>query len=288
MNTFDEIIQTKAYSDLTSSELEVIRELVSSEEEYNEMKSFYANIDQLAITEREEVPASVKTSLNSVFQAKHPGISQNWNAPAEAVEEKKIVPLYNRTLFRAAALLVLSAGAATIWFALPENKEIGKNQTELTASSDSSPFTKAKEQKESATTDKEEFPINTGEESSREFTAAAEVPIDELADQQNEEIAFEKEVTTTKWTLAEKSAEQSSVGNYSASPSSPITSYSFNTNKALKEDTKDKGNSFTTAGMDADLNPDGFGRIYQKEARAKQAESGISTTDLLSLIEPSF
>ena len=50
MNTFDEIIQTKAYNDLTPNELEVIRELVSSEEEYNEMKSFYAGIDQLAIS----------------------------------------------------------------------------------------------------------------------------------------------------------------------------------------------------------------------------------------------
>ncbi|MNJ85961.1 hypothetical protein D3C87_34430 [compost metagenome] len=275
MNTFDEIIQTKAYSDLTSSELEVIRELVSSEEEYNEMKSFYANIDQLAITEREEVAASVKTSLNSVFQAKHPGISQNWNAPVETVEEKKIVPLYNRTVFRVAALLILSAGAASIWFTLPENQETGKKQTELTASTDSSTFGETGKQKVATTNEKKEFPINTGAETSREFTAAAETQTDEFADQSYDELTVNKETATPKLIAAEKNTEQSRVGNYSFS-------------KTIGNDEGEKASSLTTAGIDADLNPDGFGRIYKKEAEAKRTAPGISTTDLLSLIEPSF
>lgn len=287
MNTFDEIIQTKAYSDLTSNELEVIRELVSSEEEYNEMKSFYTHIDQLAIAEREEVSASVKTSLNSVFQAKHPGISQNWNAPVETADEKKIVPLYNRTLFRVAALLVLSAGAATIWFALPENQLSEKKQTELTASSDSSPAMEETRQKESTSVEKKEFPINTGTKPSREFTAAAGAPVDELADQSADEFAVHKETASFKWAESEKSMEQSSSANYSISPTAPLTSYTLSTNKVAKEDLKEKENRFTTAGMDADLNPQGFGKVYQKDAEVKR-EPGVSTTDLLSLIEPSF
>ena len=135
MNTFDEIIQTKAYNDLTPNELEVIRELVSSEEEYNEMKSFYAGIDQLAISNIAEVSPSVKSSLNSVFQAKHPGISQNWNAPE--VTEKKVIPLYNRNLFRVAALLVLSAGITTIWVSMSENQLANAEKLQLTASNDS-------------------------------------------------------------------------------------------------------------------------------------------------------
>lgn len=289
MNTFDEIIQTKAYSDLTSGELEVIRELVSSEEEYNEMKSFYTSIGQLAITEREEVSASVKTSLNSVFQAKHPGISQNWNAPAEAVEEKKIVPLYNRTLFRVAALLVLSAGAATVWFALPENQLAEQKQTALTASSDSVSFEETAKEAETASVEKKEFPINTGTAPSREYTAAAEAaPVDELADQPNGGIAFKKDAITYNWTSAEKSLDQSRGENYSLSPSSPYANYSSTNKIAAKEVAKEPGTSLTTAGMDADLNPGGFGRVYQKEAEVKRADTGISTTDLLSLIEPSF
>jgi hypothetical protein len=287
MNTFDEIIQTKAYSDLSSGELEIIHELVSSEEEYNEMKSFYAGIGQLALSGREEVSASVKSSLNSVFQAKHPGISQNWNAPAEA--EKKIVPLYNRNIFRAAALLVLSAGVITVWVSMSDNQLTQTESKQRLASSES-----ITQEKQNESTAKKEFPLN--EQTNKEYTASSSVP----GDQNDPKNTSENDDSPAPMTL-EPSGYASK--DMSVSPASTtknlkpgvsasaesVTTFSFSSNRASKqtnwaetrkEDSK-QGNLART-GMDADLNPGGF------YAESKDYKPSISTTDYLSLIEPSF
>lgn len=272
MNTFDEIIQTKAYSDLTSNELEVIHELVSSEEEYNEMKSFYTGIDQLAISNRAEVSPAVKSSLNSVFQAKHPGISQNWNAPAE-VEEKKIIPLYNRTWFRVAAILVIASGVTTVWVSMSENQLTTNEKTQITASNDSI----SKEEKKEVQP-KKKFPLNEGDE--KAFTAASSVPTDE-------KMELRTSITTNgsggfiNAGTRDKSIKQSIEGIYMV-PSPSAKTYSFSDNDGKKEKEEEK-NTYSKAGLDADLNPGGF---YAESA--KDYKPSILTTDLLSLIEPSF
>ena len=288
MNTFDEIIQTKAYSDLSSNELEVIRELVSSEEEYNEMRSFYAGIDQLAISGREEVSVSVKSSLNSVFQAKHPGISQNWNAPAEA--EQKIVPLYNRTLFRVAALLVLSAGVITLWVSMSDGQLMTQKES-ITASSDSVPL---KEQKAEP---KKEFPLN--EERKKEFTAASTIPADETVDQS---VSVKSNATTVydlKSSTSGAASSPSPAATYKVAVSNAngsLSNFYYSTpkapgkkSKALEAEKKEmndgESDSFSKAGLDADLNPGGF---YAGSGAAKDYKPSIKTTDLLTLIEPSF
>ena len=325
MNTFDEIIQTKAYSDLNSNELEIIRELVSSEEEYNEMKSFYAEIDQLAISGREEVSASVKSSLNSVFQAKHPGISQNWSAPA-AVEEKKIIPLYNRIIFRAAALLVLSAGVITVWVSMSDNSMEKGIHAELTAKTDT---ILSEEQKVEP---KKEFPLNDAEKQ-KDFTAASEVPKDENADQS---VTFYSNATTASgnsynissgssssissgnsgWSLPGKTqngsvstfssaspvltpSKASGAQTFSLSSSSQTATYYFSSPKPSKKISSDRAknsgfvasdaddkDSFTKAGLNADLNPGGY--VSDASASARDYKPSIQTTDLLTLIEPSF
>lgn len=284
MNTFDEIIQTKAYSDLSSSELEIIRELVSSEEEYNEMKSFYAGIGQIALSGREEVSASVKSSLNGVFQAKHPGISQNWNAPAEA--EKKIVPLYNRNIFRAAALLVLSAGVITVWVSMSDNQLTQTEPKQSIASSDSMAQEKQKE-----STAKKEFPLN--EQTNKEYTASSSVP----GDQNNQDNASENDDAAAPMALepsgyASKDmsvSPASTTKNLNASAES-ITTFSFSSNQASKQNNwaetrkeESKQGNLARTGLEADLNPAG---TYYVES--KDYKPSISTTDYLSLIEPSF
>ena len=269
MNTFDEIIQTKAYNDLTPNELEVIRELVSSEEEYNEMKSFYAGIDQLAISNIAEVSPSVKSSLNSVFQAKHPGISQNWNAPE--VTEKKVIPLYNRNLFRVAALLVLSAGITTIWVSMSENQLANAEKLQMTASNDSL-LTEEKKEIEP----KKKFPLNEGNE--EQFTAASSIPADNNLEQ--------KTHITTNATISHALPDKSAETRYKESDSAEPTTYYFSSNKAKEASGEKKdgdAEGLLKAGMDADLNPGGF---YRESA--KDFKPSIKTTDLLSLIEPSF
>jgi hypothetical protein len=289
MNTFDEIIQTKAYRDLSSAELEVIRELVSSEEEYNEMKLFYTGIDQLAISTREEVSSSVKSSLNSVFQAKHPGISQNWNATAEA-EEKKTIPLYTTTWFRVAALLVLSAGVITVWVSMSENQLVMNEKGQVTASNDTTI-----QEKSVAPEPKKKFPLNEGNE--KQFTATSTFPKDKNLEQpmpitSNATSAYSTNQIASTYELSEddKSVTPSPSVTYKASSSTVGGTYflSKRAEKAAKKsedemETRTVVDGLSKAGLDADLNPGGF---YGEST--KDYKPSISTTDMLSLIEPSF
>ena len=279
MNTFDEIIQTKAYSDLSSSELEVIRELISSEEEYNEMKSFYAEIDQLALSNREEVSAYVKTSLNSVFQAKQPGISQNRSAPAETTE-KKIIPLYNRNLFRVAALLVLSAGVTTLWFSMSDEQLTNGNQSKVTASTDSVSHEETPKVQE-----KKKFPLNEGNE--KEFTAASSIPSDKNVEQKM--TVYSNAVPGDAVPRDQNVPAAVSPGTYKLSSVVNGSTYSDfssgkkqnNSSEAEKRD--DKKGELVNAGLAADLNPGGF---YNESV--KDYKPSIKTSDYLTLIEPSF
>jgi hypothetical protein len=292
MNTFDEIIQTKAYNDLSSAELEVIQELVSSEEEYNEMKSFYSGIDQLAISNMEEVSPSVKSSLNSVFQAKHPGISQNWNATAE-VEEKKIVPLYSTTWFRVAALLVLSAGVITVWVSMSENQLAMNEKGQVTANNDTTTQEKSAELKAEP---KKKFPLNEGNE--KQFTAASTMPKDENLEQQMQITSNATLSSTTnggtatyQWTSSDKSIAPSPSGTYKVTTSAASNGKYFSSNRAesgkkKSEDERETRNAvdgLSKAGLDADLNPGGVNAESTKDYKPS-----ISTNELLSLIEPSF
>lgn len=268
MNTFDEIIQTKAYSDLSSEELEVIQELVSSEEEYNEMQLFYTGIDHLAISAREEVSPSIKSSLNSVFQAKHPGISQNWNA--KEVEEKKIIPLYNHTWFRVAALLVLSAGVITVWVSLSENQLVLKEKAPVTASNDSTLHEKSANPNSNRNEPKKKFPLNEGNE--KQFTATSTISKDENLEQQ-------MPITSNASTNGAYKASSSTIGG---------TYFSSWAEKGKKQgedekETRTVVDGLSKAGRDADLNPD-----YFSTESTKDYKPSISTTDMLSLIEPSF
>lgn len=287
MNTFDEIIQTKAYSDLNTSELEIIRELVSSEEEYNEMKSFYAGIGQLALSGREEVSASVKSSLNNVFQAKHPGINQNWNAPAEA--EKKIVPLYSRNIFRVAALVVLSAGVITVWVSMSDNQLAQSESKQGLTGSNSSPQEK---QKESGA--KKAFPLS--EQTNKEYTASSTIPGDKTETQTASEYthaADPESFETSGFASKDKSASSAgltqNLKQVVPASGTSTTTFSFSSNRASKQskwaETKkeeEKKGNLARAGMDADLNPGG---LY---AESNDYKPSIGTGDYLSLIEPSF
>lgn len=271
MNTFDEIIQTKAFSDLTPKELEVIRELVSSEEEYNEMKSFFNGISQLAVSSREEISGSVKSSLNSIFQAKHPGISQSWSAPNEAAP-KKITPIYSQNWFRVAALLVLSAGITTLWISFSENQVTDPDTTKTTTASNTPQ--KPGQINEEATK-KESFPIDST--NPKEYTASSEAAENQDAEEKEQNTPASPgnfPAGTYSVTVSGK--------NHAAAPSiawSGASTYNQSTNQfdenSKQEDSQD---SFSKAGMDADLNPMSAGHI----------NSDISTDDLLSLIEPSF
>lgn len=284
MNTFDEIIQTKAYSDLTPDELDIVQELVSSEEEYNEMKAFYTEIDQLSIAAREEVSPSVKSSLNSVFQAKHPGIQQNWSAPVVEEEQKKVLPLYNRNWFRAAAILVVSSGVATVWFSTQEEHLSEKKETvQLAKMEDSKPETTVQKEENSNSSfkTKKQFPVDEAE--SGKYTAASSIPGDLSAE--------DRIVTPAPVIYAEIARDETAERADQSKKAESTANLSVNSlvvSGTLRVEEKHYESSsgyFAKAGMDADLNPMGNKESFGKKD-AKTTD--ISTNDLLSLIEPSF
>lgn len=268
MNTFDEIIQTKAYSDLTPAELEIVQELVSSEQEYNEMKGFYTEINHLSVSSREEVSPSVKSSLNSIFQAKHPGIQQNWTAPVNEPEETKVIPLYNRNWFRVAALLVVSAGVATIWISAPENKQLLESDSIGTPKmAQTAP--PAMEEKNAKVETKKKFPIET--KNPEEYTASSTIVTS--GNEQFKALVNEDEMRADgDRSPVELRASSSETAYFSSAP----------VPKAEKVKEEATADYFAKTGMDADLHP--FGNIAEKKAESNE----ISTNDLLSLIEPSF
>lgn len=110
MKTVEELIETKEWNTLTPEEKTLLEELVTSEEEFNQMKVFFSELTPVIETEQESVSADIKTSLDKIFQAKHPGITQSWEAEQEK-PKRAIIPLYSQAWFRIAAILVLTIGA---------------------------------------------------------------------------------------------------------------------------------------------------------------------------------
>lgn len=110
MKTVEEIIETKEWDTLTPEEKTQLEELVTSEEEFNQMKTFFSELAPILEAEQMEVSADIKNSLDKVFQAKHPGITQPWEAEQEK-PKRAIIPLYSQAWFRIAAVLVLTIGA---------------------------------------------------------------------------------------------------------------------------------------------------------------------------------
>lgn len=104
---FDKLFE-KNYSELSAAEKASIQDLVSSEEEFEGMKQFYAQIEQnFAIPEFEPSPR-VKSSLDDVFHEVYPKESGTrlWAVlPALVPSDKKF---HQQPLVRIAAVLVIA------------------------------------------------------------------------------------------------------------------------------------------------------------------------------------
>jgi len=150
MKTIEEIIVEKEFNELTQEELTMIEELAENEQEYLAMRSLFTQMNTDVIPESQIVAsAATKQSLDSIFMAKHPGIVQDWKRE-EPVQDDKIVPLYNKTWFRAAAVLLLFSGTSYYYLqnsdAFSNDEQIkGKRQVAM-----SSPI-KAKDEVNSST-----------------------------------------------------------------------------------------------------------------------------------------
>lgn len=108
MKNIEDIIRSKKFEELTSSEFELIKDLTTNEEEFIQMKQFLLSV--ATISQTETIQTSVKGNLDAVFNSK-------FQLPhTEAVYKSavpKIIPFYNTLWFRAAAIFIIGIGVAT-------------------------------------------------------------------------------------------------------------------------------------------------------------------------------
>lgn len=107
MKNIEDIIRSKKFEELTSSEFELIKDLTTNEEEFIQMKQFLLSV--ATISQTETIQTSVKGNLDAVFNSK-------FQLPhTEAVYKSavpKIIPFYNTMWFRAAAIFIIGIGVA--------------------------------------------------------------------------------------------------------------------------------------------------------------------------------
>lgn len=108
MKNIEDIIRSKKFEELTSNELELIKDLTANEEEFIQMKQFLLSV--ATISQTETIQPSVKGNLDAIFNSK-------FQLPhTEAVYKSavpKIIPFYNTLWFRAAAIFIIGIGIAT-------------------------------------------------------------------------------------------------------------------------------------------------------------------------------
>ncbi len=133
MKSVEEIIETNDWSDLNPDERALIADLASNEEEFYQAKSFFQSLEPLVESTSTEVSTSIKTSLDKVFQAKHPGITQAWEAEVVS-DEVKIIPIYQRNWFRIAAVLLIGGSVSMLFWKTNVNQAETKQEIAMTSS----------------------------------------------------------------------------------------------------------------------------------------------------------
>lgn len=108
MKNIEDIIRSKKFEELTSSEFELIKDLTTNEEEFIQMKQFLLSV--ATISQTETIQSSVKGNLDAVFNSKFQ-LPHTETVYKGAVP--KIIPFYNTLWFRAAAIFIIGIGVAT-------------------------------------------------------------------------------------------------------------------------------------------------------------------------------
>lgn len=160
MKSVEELIETKTWSELSSDERALLADLASNEEEFYQAKSFFEQLEPLVSASQKEVSPAIKSSLNQVFQVKHPGITQTWEASNAEAIEKKIIPLYQRGWFRIAAILLIGSSFSIFFWktSVQETKaktEIAFENKETKQTSSNASFNSSEKNKDSRKIDAE-------------------------------------------------------------------------------------------------------------------------------------
>ena len=101
-----DIVKDKEYFELSSSELDQLTDVCSSEEEFLQMKHVCAKMDALTKESFETKPAT-KASLDALFSSTYPKASPIWYSGLLTKVAPKNKPIYRQPLMQLAAVALL-------------------------------------------------------------------------------------------------------------------------------------------------------------------------------------
>lgn len=294
--TAEQLIRDKGYDTLSQEELLVVQELCDSEEEFQSMKQFFREMDQLTLAQKTIVSPAIKESLDNIFAAKHPGIRANWSAPAaaETPQAAKVVPLYQRKWARIAAVLLLAAGTLPFWLMVSESEELKTVPSIQTAKNE-----KAKETAGASSLDKKQenqvdaAPIQTEKQVSGFRTVSQPNFSNDNTDYKSvaEDVSVgTPEMNDTEYPasnyrrFSEPATNAAVTYSFSATPSPAAFGYTSTANAGMVS------NKPSNLGMLADLNPEGRTRFQLKYISQSPLAASLDQQpdELLDMLVPAF
>lgn len=113
----EQLIKERSFESLSAVERDAVQELCATEDEFLMMQQFFRELDHVKRSDKTIINPAVKDSLDGIFTAKFPGIKAGWTAGSETEkrEQAPVIPLYQRTWLRVAAVGLLLISTWTIW-----------------------------------------------------------------------------------------------------------------------------------------------------------------------------
>ena len=251
-----DIITEKEFTQLTASERTELQEFCKTEEEYNQLKSVFANVS--ALPDEQPTPKiQTKKNLDALFVQTYPKLAPIWYNSVLAVVIPKGKPFYRQPMLQVAAVALLLFLAipmfknATITepVQVAENK-IDKSEQDI-AESNSNPQAKVTEVKSEEELTEEEVSIG-----------------DDLVS------SFSEDVQTTMQEEVNSSVTRSAVSEMNSAPA--IVSF-------IESDARPAGND-----SEDFMHPDGVFAGNGSAPTSTLSFSAAETEDLLDLLTATF
>jgi len=129
----EQLIKERAFASLSEVERLSVAELCESEEEFLTMKAFFVELDAVSASHQTIIHPDIKNSLDAIYTAKYPGITSNWSAPeTQVAQAARIIPFYQKTWVRVAAVGLIVLGTVPFWNLL-DSDITAANEKSLTA-----------------------------------------------------------------------------------------------------------------------------------------------------------
>jgi|GEM_PF-2348845 len=277
----EQLIKERTFASLSEVELLSVSELCESEEEFQSMKAFFMELDTVAVSHQTIIHPDIKKSLDSIYTAKYPGLTANWTAPeAQVAQAARIVPFYQKTWVRVAAVGLIVLGTVPFWNLLDSDSAL-TNENKLTAKLES-PMSE------------EASPSNTTTDLST--PAKKDIQSAELADNVQPVEVMNEPSSVDDFVTKEPALAAVSYSSGYAEPGVSAGTLAFSSSKSLETkavrvdlfdaSTGEKITSFSNVGREADLHPNDLANNGKKQTNAVSLAE--EPDDLLDFLVPAF